>query len=64
MELNSITTLRDEQYFIFQLNYDDDTQIVTLSTQPMKDRFNSIICCMPFPNLWARSGGHCQAVAT
>jgi phospholipid N-methyltransferase len=58
MELNSIITLREDRYFIFQLNYDDDTQIVTLSTEPMKGKFNSIICCVPFLNLCARSGGH------
>lgn len=50
MKLNSITTFRDDRCFVFQLNYDADTQIIILSNQPMKDKFNSIICCSPFLN--------------
>jgi len=48
MKLNSITTFRGDRYFVFQLNYAAGTQIITLSNQPMKHKFHSIICCSPF----------------
>lgn len=47
IKLNSITSLRYDRYFMCQLNYDAAIQIITLLMEPMKDKFNSIICRCP-----------------